>query len=197
MKENIVRFGLKNVHTHKITIGEDELITLGPGVPFPGAVSLKLNAEGELTPFYADDTTYYVASSNNGYTGDLEVARITNEFLVDYLGYIKLADNTIVEDANANAEPFALTFEFDGDVKATRHILYKVNASRPSQESKTTEGAKKEPQTETLPITVTPIVIGDKAIVKRKTTVDTPQSTYDNWYKAPTMPDFTVEQPQG
>lgn len=194
--ENKVRFGLKNVHTHDITVGEDGTATIGAGVPRPGAVNLKLDPEGELTPFYADDTTYFVTSSNNGYTGDLEMAVIQDDFLVKYLGFIKLADNTIVEDANANTKPFAMSFEFDGDVKATRYILYNVNASRPSQEGKTIED-KKEPQTETLPVTITPLVVGDKSIVKRKTTAETPKAVYDAWYTAPTMPDFTVEQPQG
>ena len=48
-------------------------------IKLPGAVSLSLEQQGELTPFYADGIKYYVAASNGGYQGDLEMALITDE----------------------------------------------------------------------------------------------------------------------
>lgn len=49
-------------------------------IKIPGAVSLSLEQQGELTPFYADGIKYYVASSNGGYEGDLEMAIIRTNF---------------------------------------------------------------------------------------------------------------------
>lgn len=49
-------------------------------IKLPGAVSLSLEQQGELTPFYADGIKYYVATSNGGYQGELEAAMITDEF---------------------------------------------------------------------------------------------------------------------
>ena len=49
-------------------------------IKMPGAVSLSLEQQGELSPFYADGIKYYVAASNGGYQGDLEMALITDEF---------------------------------------------------------------------------------------------------------------------
>ena len=50
------------------------------GVPkaIPGAVSISLDAEGESSPFYADGIVYFRSVTNNGYSGDLEMALIQN-----------------------------------------------------------------------------------------------------------------------
>ena len=55
-------------------------ITFDTPFAVPGSVSLSLEAQGELTPFYADGIKYYVSSSNSGYEGDWEMALITDEF---------------------------------------------------------------------------------------------------------------------
>lgn len=78
----------------------------------------------------------------------------------------------------------ALMFEFDGDVKKSRHCLYKCAASRPSIESQTNED-EIEVQTETLSLKATPL---ENGVVKSKTGDDTSDATYQNWYKAVYMP---------
>lgn len=71
----------------------------------------------------------------------------------------------LVENANVETANFALLFEFDGDKKKIRHVLYNCSASRPSIESATNED-EIEGQTETLALTATPLANG---YVKAKT----------------------------
>lgn len=48
----------------------------------------------------------------------------------------------LVENCNSETGSFALLFEFDGDVKKIRHVLYNCSAFRPKIESKTNEESK-------------------------------------------------------
>ena len=44
-----------------------------------------------------------------------------------------------MENANSETAAFALLFEFDGDIRKIRHVLYNCSASRPKIEGKTNE----------------------------------------------------------
>ena len=78
--ENKVQFNLKNVHYAKM-LTSGEVPTWSTPVKVPGAVSLTLNPQGEVTPFYADGIVYYQTVSNNGYSGDLEMARFPDQMM--------------------------------------------------------------------------------------------------------------------
>ena len=174
-KKNKVKFNSCNVHYAILTIADDGTFSFGTPVAMPGAVSLALDANGEPTNFYADGYAYYTIGNNMGYEGDLELAMVPESFRTDVLG----------ERLDAN---FALLFEFDGDIRKIRHVLYKCAASRPGVESKTNE-EEVEVQTETLSIKATPMANG---IVKAKTGDDTTDSVYQNWYSAVYLPSDTV-----
>mgnify|MGYP001194608302 CR=1 FL=1 len=90
----------------------------------------------------------------------------------------------LVEKANVETANFALLFEFDGDVKKIRHVLYNCAASRPSIESATNED-EIEGQTETLALTATLLANGS---VKAKTGDDTTVTVYQNCYKTVYLP---------
>ena len=135
--QNKIKYGLKNVHYAVATIAADGSATFSTPVPFPGAVSLSVSPEGDRTPFYADNVEYWVGTSNNGYSGSLEVARVIDSFKTDVLGYTSDNKKIMYEDADAEAVHFALIFQFEGDKNATRHVLYNCTASRPSVEGNT------------------------------------------------------------
>lgn len=177
--KNKVKFNICNVHYAPITVGENGAITYATPVQMPGAVSISLDPTGEPESFYADGVEYYVINNNQGYDGDLELAMIPETFRTDILKEESDANNVLVENANSETGSFALLFEFDGDVKKIRHVMYNCSASRPTIESKTNE-ENKEVQTETLTVKARPLASG---YVKAKTGDTTADTTYANWYK--------------
>lgn len=174
---NKIKYGLKNVYYAKITEGTGGTITYGTPVAIPGAVSLSLDAQGEVSKFYADNIVYYQTSSNNGYEGDLEIALIPESFRTDILGEVK--DDTkgiIAEYSDHQPSSFALLFQFEGDVNAVKHVLYNCIATRPNVEGNTKE-ENIEPQTSSMTISAAPR--GTDSLVKASCESGT---AYDNWF---------------
>lgn len=176
---NKVKFGLSNVHIAKITEADGE-ITYGTPFAMSGAVSLTAEPEGETTPFYADNIQYYVAVANNGYTGDLEIAMTPKEFLTQILGQEEDTNGALFESSDDVNARFALMGEIEGDVKKRRFIYYDCTAARPSAEMNTVEDTK-EPQTDTISITMTPRS-SDKVIKAVIEPNETNQDVYDTFF---------------
>lgn len=183
-KNNRVKYNLKNAHYALLTVTEDGSVTYGTPVSLPGSVSLSLDANGEPENFYADGIAYYVINNNMGYEGDLELALIPESFRTDVLNEKLDNKGVLIENSDVELASFALLFEFDGDVKHIRHVMYNCSASRPGIEGKTNEDTK-EVQTETLTIKATPLSSG---VVKSKTGNITDETTYNDWYKSVYMP---------
>ena len=147
---NKVKYGLSNCYYAVI---DDTNGTYGTPVALPGAVNLSLDQEGETNNFRADNIDYYVSVSNNGYSGELELALIPDSFLTTVMG--EQTDATAglqYELSDAKPKAFALLFQFEGDVNATRHVFYNCKATRPTVNSQTTDTSI-EPVTETINIT--------------------------------------------
>ena len=83
-KTNKVKYNLKNVHVAVLTKTTEGYSYATPK-HIPGAVSLSLDPEGDSNPFYADGIVYFRSTSNNGYSGDLEMALIPEWFFTDVL----------------------------------------------------------------------------------------------------------------
>ena len=181
MSDNKVKFGLSNVHIAKIT-ETDGVITYGTPFAMPGAVSLSADPEGETTPFYADNIKYYIATSNQGYTGDLEIAMTPDEFLTQILGQVEDTNGALFESADDTNARFALMGEIAGDKKNRRFVYFDCTATRPNATMNTTEDSK-EPQTDTISITMSARST-DKAIkaVIEPTTAN--QSVYNNFFNS-------------
>ena len=190
MALNKIKYGLKNVHVALLTKGDDGTFTYDTPVAIPGAVSLSMDSEGEMNPFYADNIVYFRTVSNNGYTGDLEMALIPDWFRERVLQEVKDSKGVLVETANiTDVQYFALLFQFEGDKKAIRHVLYNCTANRPTVESSTKED-NIEPGTETLSLTADP---REDGLVKARSGDDTNEDTYKNWFTRVYVPTISTD----
>lgn len=178
-----VQFGLRNVYIAKITETTDEqtgTVTISYGTPFalPGAVSLSISPEGEDNIFYADDSSYYVVSTNAGYTGTLEIAMLTKKFETDILGYLADTNGVLVESKDNKPSSFAMLYEVQTDENKRKFAFYNVTVGRAEIEANTTEEST-EVQTATLDITCA--AAKDTGYVKVHTTDETPDSVINTW----------------
>lgn len=167
-----VKYGVQKVHYALQT-------TSGYSTPvaMPGAVSLALAPNGELTPFYADDIRYFVTMANNGYDIDLEVAYVPETFLKDVLGMSE-QNNVLYETASVQPKPFALLFEEEGDATGTKFVMYNCVANRPNRSLSTKEDAI-NPQTQTLTIAASPLASGETMAM---TEAGTSTTVLNGWY---------------
>lgn len=181
---NKIKFGIKNCYYAVATISSTGAATYDTPKPLAGAVSISLDPQGDTNKFYADNIVYFTSVANNGYEGDLELAKVPDSFLKDCLGYVADGNGVLVEDANATPAHFALMFQFEGDVNAKRTVLYNCVAARPNVEGSTKEDSI-EPQTETISITATTVynAVLDTDVVKASCT-ETESTTYNGWLSA-------------
>lgn len=198
-RTNKIKYGLKNVHyaiVTETTVDGKTTSSYGEVKPWAGAVSMSLDPLGEPSNFYADDSVYAVLRSNNGYEGDFESALVPEEILTSVLGQ-ETVDGVLVEAQEAEQKYIALLFEFDGDAKARRHVLYRCTITRPGMSSQTKEDST-EPATDSVTITATPrpdvtIINGnERHLTKATTGTDTPDEVYAAWYQkvwVPTEPE--------
>ena len=127
----------------------------------------------------------------NGYSGNLRIALIPDWFREKILKEVK-DNNGVLIETNTDIEPvyFALLFEFDGDKKAIRHVMYNCSvSSRPTVEGKTKEESI-EPGTETLSLKAD---AREDGLIKARTGADTVDKTYQDWYKSVYVPEVTAE----
>lgn len=188
---NKVKYGISNCYYAVATIAANGTATYATPKALPGAVSLSLDAQGESTPFYADNIVYYTGAVNSGYQGDFELAKVTDDFCTDVLGFAADANGVLYEDYNAPTVHFALIFQFEGDAHARRHVLYNCTCTRPALAS-STKSETVEPQTDTLTITATSIHNSalDKDITKASVT-PTEATQYNGWNTAVYQPAAT------
>lgn len=186
---NKIKYGIKNVYYAVGTPNTSGAMTYATPVALPGAVNISLDAQGDNVTFYADNIAYWVGNGNNGYSGTLELARIPDSFKTDVLGMIKDGKDVLVENMNAPIVHFALLFQFEGDVKATKHIMYNCTCSRAS-EAGSTKNESIEPQTETLNIEAKSVYSAnlDKDIVKAEANEGSDSTTYNGWTSSVYMP---------
>ena len=193
MSQNKVTFGLEKVRIAFL----DETSPTQPAwktpIPIPGAVRWTPTAVGESSTFYADNTAYFTVTANNGYTGELELANVPDAILAEMLGW-EIDDNgMIVEVSDAIPKPFALLGQVLGDKRNRRFVYYHCTASRPAKERQT-KAESITPNTDVLNLTISPIEIDGKMIVRGEMELsDTNQTAYNSFFSAVYTPSFTPE----
>ncbi len=176
--ENKVQFNLKNVH-YAVMVTTGDTPTWSTPVAVPGAVSLSLDPQGEVSPFYADGIVFYQTVGNNGYSGDLEMARFPDKMMQDIWKFeLEETDKVMIENVNVEPAAFALLFQIDGDTDNQYYCLYNCSGTRPAIAS-TTNTETKEPQTQKSTISAVPLENGN---VLARTTSGTTSTVKQGWF---------------
>lgn len=185
MADNLILYGLEQVHIafHDGAGGfeaPDEIT---------GAVSLATTPSSEQVIFHADNRRYFVRENNNGYNGTLEMALIPNAIKARMLGWDVDINGMLVEKADGKPERFALMGQVQGDAKNRRFVYYDVTAMRHGQDS-ATKGDTIDPDTQSLPITITPFLHSGMNIVKGDIQLsNTNTAVYNGFFNAVLLPD--------
>lgn len=189
-EKNKIKFGLSNVHIAKQIKGEDGEITYGTPFKILGSVNLSLDAEGDNSPFYADNIKFFDSYANNGYSGELEIAKLPDQFLQEILGQTVDSIGGVLETINDKMSPFAFMYQIEGDQTGTRFCYYNTTASRPSTEASTKEDTI-TPNTDKLSITTS--AREDNGSVRYKLALsDTNKTQYDKFFDAVPEPQEAV-----
>lgn len=201
-----VFYGLSNVHYALLTETTDPdtgitTSSYGTVKPWPGAVNLTFDPNGNPIIFSADNSAYFNLPNSRGYTGSFECARIPDDVRTDISGVVVDDNGIVVETDKDELAFFALMFEFETDVNADRYVFYKVALSqRPSVASKTVDvNSDIEIGTETLQFVALPrtdaVEINgiEKHLVKAMTSKDTDETAYSQFYQSVYSPSFAGE----
>lgn len=180
---NKVVFGLENVHVCTYTAAADGTVTLGTPLHVPGAVNMSLEPESEENSFYADNVKFYTSYSDNGFTGELEMAMFPDEFKTQFLNYTELTGGGLAQVKGVQNKDVCIMFEAKGDAEKRRCILYNVALGGINREYATTTESN-EPQTASLSFTVN----GDNKTGVVKAEYPQTASAYETLFTAPPTP---------
>ena len=185
---NKIKFGLEQVHIAFRGEDVDGRPSWDTPVAIPGAVNLSATPDGGESTFYADNTKYYTRRTNNGYTAELEMALVPDEVLAEMLGWEIDSNGMLVEDAEAVPKEFALMGQVQGDARNRRFVYYRCTASRPTQTHGTTTDTM-TPTTETLNLTILPLEVAGKKLVRGVIELnETNEAAYNGFFDAVLLP---------
>ena len=193
MSQNKVTFGLEKVHIAFFDDSNPSQPAWETPIPIPGAVRFTPTAVGETTNFYADNTLYFSYTANNGYSAELEMANVPDAILAEMLGWEIDENGALIEVSDAIPKHFALMGQIQGDKRNRRFVYYDCIASRPAKE-RTTKAESITPTTDVLNLTISPIEIDGKMIVRGEMELsDTNATAYNGFFSAVYTPSFTPE----
>jgi len=193
MSQNKVTFGLEKVHIAFFDEASPTQPAWDTPIPIPGAVRWTPTAVGETTNFYADNTLYFSYTANNGYTGELEMANVPDAILAEMLGWEIDENGMLIEVSDAMPKHFALMGQIQGDKRNRRFVYYNCVANRPAKE-RTTKAESIAPATDVLNLTISPIEIDGKMIVRGEMELnESNAAAYNAFFSSVYTPTFTPE----
>jgi len=146
-----VEYGFSNVH---YALWDDTASKYSIPVAVAGGVKMSWDPEGSDTKFYADNGLFFTNTTNNGYTGTLEVARADATFLKDVFGMLTDDNGMLLESTSSKQAQFALMFETDSNEgDPIKFVFYNCTAARPSREANTTSDTS-DPDTQSFDVTM-------------------------------------------
>ena len=189
-------YGINKMYYAVRSTGQGGTYTYGNPVRLVGARQVSINAEGSTEKFYADNGVYYIADSNAGRSGSVEIAGLNDQALKDLFGYVTDDNGIVLEDAGAHAADVALLFECENDgPNPTRFVMYGVKFSRPSEEHNTKEDSV-TPDTISMDYEAAPVEFAwgsdKKTIVGGHIDYSSDTATaYNAWYTAVQTPTYS------
>lgn len=191
MSKNKVTFGLEKVHIAFLDDSGASPVWEAP-IHVPGAISFAPEPQGEESNFFADNMPYFTHTSNNGYSGDLSTALISDAIQARMLGWSIDDNGMLVEETDGVPEEFALMGQIQGDKKNRRFVYYRCKASRPSKEY-ATKGESVEPNPDNLTLRILPVEVNGVNIVKSVLELnDANTAVYDAFFDAVVVPEPAV-----
>lgn len=187
-----VKFGLSNVKVAPRTESEGT-VTYGKVVDIPGAVNLSIERESDQNIFYADNKAYFTTNSKSSVSLELEIAEIAKDIMLQYLGYVKSKNGTVLETNTAVTPSFALMFQIETDEKARKVCYYNCTAVESDEEYSTQEESI-EPTTSKLTVTAIGEDVSDVVVFREiANSGDTNYGTFFNSVTIPTLADEATQ----
>lgn len=166
MADKKVLFNIKKVQFSKITeTSASGVPTYAAPILVPGTVSLSLDSDSSLDPFYADGIAYYTPAGTNSYSGTLENANFSEEVLKAIFNWALDSNNNLVE-VDTGSNEFGMQFAVDSNDGEVYFTLFRCSATKPSMNFQTKESSATI-NTQSVDITISSISTSDgKNIVK-------------------------------
>ena len=189
MGNNKIKYGFEKFHYATYTPGEAGAIgSFGKPKHIPGAVTLSISPEGSRDVFYADNGEYVVHQQDNGFTGNLTLAKFPDEFLIDVLNWVRDEMGSLVEVANAPLTPFAMLFEIrvTGN-QPMRVVVYHCMGAKPTKDVATTTNSAGLTG-EVMAITATNLDFGWVSTARKSLTRSDNPVAFEAWFDAVPIP---------
>ena len=187
--ENKVTVGISNGPSAVATPGEGSSYTFGQVKPLPNLQSMTATVVGGKTDVYADNKIVATLTSYSGQELSVKISELSDDFKKDVLGYIQDTEKALNEVANAQLVTFAFGCQIEGDAFARRVWYFLCTATNPG-ESSTTKGDTPTANEPEITITVRPITVQDKDVVRRIT--KSGDSIYDTFFDDVDLPTFEL-----
>ena len=187
---NKVEFGLNFLYFGTYEVADNGTVTLGTPVRVPGARKFTPEESSERSTIDGDDVTYWAGYSGGTEEGDVEVVLFPDSFKETFLGDARTADGGLAHVKNAEKPDVYMMFEIKGDSEKRRVIYYNGSLGAIKREYNTLEDGKKEPATESIPVTF----VGDNATGITKVTYKPTDDGYSTLFTNPPVPALASDE---